>query len=214
MPPSVKSFQTVQDAVEELTRTPAGVRDDQIVNAAKNSRPGTQSDFQIPDFTQSRRLHTPSGNIKNGSGLEAFGANVPESETLPPPVEPRTHLPALSQAFKVLQQWEGTVLSRNGDQFEALVRDAIEKQRPEERATIKIDEVTEDDRLLIMPGAIFFWTIGYLIRKSGRSTSSVIRFRRLPQWSSFELERANQKSHEFEYILGDRREPPKNSSSE
>ena len=169
MPPPVKSFQTVQDNEDELSRKPAGIPD-AIVNEAKNSRPGTQSAFQIPDF-QSKELHAPLGNNEDGAGPERFGANVPESETLPPPVEPSRRLPALSQAFKVLQQWEGTVLSQQDDRFEALVRDVTEKRSPEERATFKIDDITEDDRSLIKPGAIFFWTIGYEIRPSGRRTS-------------------------------------------
>ncbi len=71
-------------------------------------------------------------------------------------------------------------------------------------------EIFDDDRPLIKPGATFFWTIGYETRRSGRKVSSVIRFRRLPRWSAFELARAQKKAEEFEYVLNDRRDPTKN----
>ncbi len=213
MPPTVDSFQNVQDReTGELSTRPGGIPDP-LANRASNSSAETRSAFQIPDFKQPTKLRTPFGNEENGAGPERFAANVSEADTLPPKVQPRTPLPTLSQAFKVLQQWEGTVVSIEGDHFEALVRDVVDRRRPEERATIVLADIFEDDQPLIKPGAVFFWTIGYELKRAGRKTSSVIRFRRLPKWSRFELDRANKKAQEFDSLLGDSTKSAKNGSS-
>src|ERR1700722_14990005 len=129
MPPTVKSFQTAQGREDELSEQAAGIPNP-VANQASNSSAETLSAFQIPDFKQSTRLHTPFGN-EGADGLERFGANVSESETVPPKVQPRTPLPTLSQAFKVLQQWEGTVIRVEEDHFEAVIRDVVDRRRPE-----------------------------------------------------------------------------------
>ncbi|MGD0659084.1 MAG: hypothetical protein ABSD38_13545 [Syntrophorhabdales bacterium] len=92
--------------------------------------------------------------------------------------------------FVLLQKWEGIVLSLNGDTFKARVNDLVQKG-VEEEATIAIDELSETDRDLVEPGAIFYWSIGYHDSLAGQRTRvSLIRFRRLPGWRQKELEAA------------------------
>ena len=61
---------------------------------------------------------------------------------------------------------------------------------PDQEAEIYLDEVDEEERSLIEPGAVFYWSIGYLDTPSGRKRQSVIRLRRLPAWTRRELEAA------------------------
>ncbi len=95
-------------------------------------------------------------------------------------------MPPFKEYFKAIQKWEGKVISLSGDTFKAtlspLVGDKIDQE-----AEIYIEDVTPDERPFIEPGAVFYWSIGYLERPSGRRRESVLRFRRLPTWTSNEV---------------------------
>jgi hypothetical protein len=117
---------------------------------------------------------------------------------LPPP-------PSRESPFKVLQQWEGMVSSDpsyNGD-FVAIVRDLTNPSFPDEKVTFSIEEVSEADRSLISPGAIFYWFIGYEKTEWGQiKRVSLLRFRRLPKWTANELEAARRRSDRIASLLG------------
>ena len=96
-------------------------------------------------------------------------------------------MPPFKEYFKAIQKWEGKVISLSGDTFKAtlsvLVGDKVDQE-----AEIYVEDVTPDERPYIEPGAVFYWSIGYLERPSGRRRESVLRFRRLPTWTSDEVE--------------------------
>jgi|SRR6185437_503557 len=94
-----------------------------------------------------------------------------------------------STRFEVLQKWEGIVLDVLRDSFTARLID-LTLEGADEEAEFSLDEIDEDDKGLLKPGAVFYWNIGYSDSPSGRARVSIIRFRRLPVWRSEELERA------------------------
>jgi hypothetical protein len=72
----------------------------------------------------------------------------------------------------------------------------------DEEAEFPMEEVSDADRSFIMPGAVFYWNIGYIDNISGQRTrASVIRFRRLPVWRPEELERAKLKARHLSDLL-------------
>jgi len=74
---------------------------------------------------------------------------------------------------------------------------------PEEEAEIALEEVPFGDRSLVVPGAVFYWNIGYSDSLSGQRTRvSEIRFRRLPVWQPEELERAKSDAEQLRETLG------------
>jgi hypothetical protein len=98
--------------------------------------------------------------------------------------EPTSHL-------LVLQKWEGTVTAVERGEFSALLRDLTDPSRADERIDLPFEEVPEEDRDLIAPGAIFYWCIGYRDHADGqRERVSLIRFQRLPAWTERELAEA------------------------
>jgi hypothetical protein len=101
---------------------------------------------------------------------------------LVPPV--RVPSPSRPQArFEALQKWEGRVLDVTDSTFTAIVVDGM-VSGVEEEVEFDLDEVTPGDLDLVVPGAVFYWSIGYRAEPSGeRSRSSVLVFRRLPVWS-------------------------------
>ncbi len=102
--------------------------------------------------------------------------------------------------FRAMQKWEGHVIWVGKDTFSARIEPIVGEGLDQE-AEIYVEEVASDDRSLIEPGAVFYWSIGYLDRPSGRLRASVIRFRRLPVWTKRELENAAAKADELRGLL-------------
>jgi hypothetical protein len=103
--------------------------------------------------------------------------------------------PGSTSRFRLLQQWEGTVLEATDSDFVAIVTDLTESHRPEEEVTMSLEEVPEADLPLVRPGAVFYWSIGYRTVASGQTERvSSIRFRRLPAWSRSEIESARREA--------------------
>lgn len=95
----------------------------------------------------------------------------------------------LREIFRVLQKWEGFVVEVQSETFLARLV-PIKGEGPDQEAEIYIREVQEADIELIKPGAVFYWTIGYHDKPSGRVRSSIIKFRRQPIWTNRDLEAA------------------------
>jgi len=98
---------------------------------------------------------------------------------LPLPAKTRTRQ---FVSFHPIQEWEGTVTDVDGDTFTARLTDLTAGKRvAEEEADFLVDDLTDDDRQLLVPGAIFRWVVGYQ-RASGGSKKRVshVVFRRLP----------------------------------
>lgn len=91
--------------------------------------------------------------------------------------------------FVSLQKWEGYVISIENDIINARVID-LTTEGVEEIVQIYFDDIPNDDIDLVTPGAVFYWSIGYLDMITGqRIRSSIIKFRRLPQWTLPEIKR-------------------------
>jgi hypothetical protein len=102
----------------------------------------------------------------------------------------------------MLQQWEGTVTKVAHDEFSAVLRDLTQPTRPEEQASFPFEQVPDADGSLVVPGAVFYWSIGYEVTLTGtRKTVSMLRFRRLPAWSRSELRRIKIDAERFQKLL-------------
>jgi hypothetical protein len=104
--------------------------------------------------------------------------------------------------FIALQKWEGYVREVGERTFIARLV-PLSGEAPEQEAEIYLEQVDEGDHALIAPGAVFYWSIGYSYRPSGKSTVSSIRFRRLPIWTKREQERAHYWARRFESLFED-----------
>ncbi len=96
----------------------------------------------------------------------------------------------IHEPFTPLQEWEGYVVEVNEMTFTARLVDLTAGQeQEEEEADIPIAELSDADRLMLQPGAIFCWTIGCRRTRAGtRERVSRIAFRRLPAWTERELQ--------------------------
>ena len=62
--------------------------------------------------------------------------------------------------FDIKGKWQGYVVSVGEETFTAIIEDAFE-QSPDEQVEIYLEEISPDDRPLVVPGARFYWVIGY-----------------------------------------------------
>lgn len=104
----------------------------------------------------------------------------------------------------VLQDWEGVVETVGNESFTARLRDlTINERDPSEIAEFPVEDVSDDDRELLDVGAVFYVTVGRLIRSNGRQERfGRIVFRRLPGWTSSTLRRAEKRAERFSRYLG------------
>lgn len=138
-------------------------------------------------------IYVPSADATDP--VIADGTRLPMDRVLPPQAIPLS--PSSRVVFEALQKWEGRVLSRTDSTFVAVVSDLVDGVT-EEQAEFEIDDVTKEDRPLVQPGAIFYWSIGYRVELSGeRSRVSILVFRRLPAWSELDLERVATRAQEL-----------------
>lgn len=94
----------------------------------------------------------------------------------------------LEDRFELLQKWEGQVESVSREQFVARLFDLTDPSRPVEVASFDVAELAAEDRPLLTPGAVFYWSMGYQVERSGQKMRvSFLRFRRLPSWTKEEL---------------------------
>jgi hypothetical protein len=101
---------------------------------------------------------------------------------------------SLQHKFKVLQKWEGTIIEILNEECRAYIRE-FGSQNSIEEVTFSIEEIPEADRYLVVPGAIFYWSIGYDDHIDGqRNRISSIRLRRLPVWTEKELKKAEEEA--------------------
>lgn len=119
---------------------------------------------------------------------------------IPPRLPILTSAHSFSDRFKAIQKWEGYVIEVHKETFFARLIPIV-GEGTDQNAEIYIEEVEPADRKLIKPGAVFYWSIGYLEKSSGRHRDSYIRFRRLPAWSQRELEAAKEKANRLKKLL-------------
>ncbi|QTA80828.1 Uncharacterized protein dnl_31410 [Desulfonema limicola] len=101
-----------------------------------------------------------------------------------------------------LQKWRGIVTDVCKEYFLAKLINLTDMGY-DEQAEIFFSEITDEDIELIKPGAVFYWSIGYNHSSTGqRRKFSDIRFRRLPDWSSKEIELARIKAKAVKDYIG------------
>jgi len=151
------------------------------------------------------RRYEPFEEALNPKGLSS--SPVPYKETLK--IQSRI-AGAVAAAFPVprvpnqlslqpLQEWEGYVAEIGAETFTARLLDITAGQKYEnEIADFPIADISDNDRDLLKPGAIFRWVIGYQRQIGGtKRRVSQITFRRLPAWSKRDIANAARRAEEI-----------------
>ncbi len=91
-----------------------------------------------------------------------------------------------------LQIWEGTVQSVDqsaGTMDVILVSKTVEI--PEHTGSIELQWVSDQDKDLVRPGAVFYLTLFKRTRRGSIENSQELRFRRVPNWTRKQLQQVN-----------------------
>lgn len=94
------------------------------------------------------------------------------------------------ERYRLLQHWVGVIQELTNDGLVVTLLDQMNPQNPDEEVRISLAEIPEQDHLLLKPGSVLYWSIGYREDQGRpRERYSRIRARRLPVWSEDDLER-------------------------
>jgi hypothetical protein len=132
---------------------------------------------RLQRFNESGQLHDSAGDTligrreKLASAASYSRTRVERPVVLPPRRE-------FSRSFVATARWEGTVVESFGSYFLADVIDL--KSGESASVEFEYDELSDADRPLCEPGALFYWSVGLETRPSGqRVRASVVVFRRV-----------------------------------
>ena len=167
-------------------------------------------DAQSGTFSRSTR-EVAGGIVREcelvrGDEPETGWSNSPDScETSrvrkPRLASPLIRLPAGTlprEKIRVLQKWEGVVTEITEDSVFADLQDLSELSLPIEVVEIPIEEISEDDRHLLIEGAVFYWSIGYETSAGGQlRRMSEIRLRRTPRWTKRAIQQIRKRAEEL-----------------
>ena len=162
------------------------------------------------------------GFFVGGETMEAFSSidapadweNEPERRFELPDEEEEPH-PLSSQALpeeksterseEIIRDWEGVVDEVLEDEgiFSARLCDLTAGEiYPSETAEIPIEDVSDDDRELLRPGAVFYLTTGRSLRRGRWELFGRMAFRRLPSRTPADLRRIEERARSLIDFLG------------
>lgn len=97
-----------------------------------------------------------------------------------------------------LQIWEGTVLQvDDGSRAMHVILDAKMQQVPRHTADIDLEWVSEQDKDLVRPGAVFYLTLFKRTKRGSIENAQELRFRRRPAWSPTQLKHIEEDASEL-----------------
>jgi hypothetical protein len=97
-----------------------------------------------------------------------------------------------------LQEWEGQVQVVHQETFTATLTDVTANSTEESvEADLLMDDLSDGDRELVVPGAVFRWIVGHTYMYGQKDSFSRIVMRRLPIWTTHEIKEADREAEEL-----------------
>lgn len=199
----------LSESLNEIVST----ADQQLISAlpiAKNALQKKES--YLTDYKYYDNYNNPpTMNSAKKEYFKNYNSQSYESHSLKLPKEllfPKNQ-PSHKERFSILQQWKGVVLSLKSDSdgddiaIVELVDAKNEKYGEREIAELFLTEIPAGDLPYIKPGAVIYWTIGYIDGPGRpRETTSKIRLRRLGAISKHEISEAAKLASKWKSKLG------------
>ncbi len=149
----------------------------------------------IPIGTNADPVQTTVGDENPSKRLDCL------EYLLPPPIAKIIKIGSVP-SLRPRQLWEGTVIERQNGSFIARVNDRTNPSNPDEVVIFEFDELSQEDKKLVEPGASFYWTIGTERSPAGTIRNvEMVSFRRLPRWSSSSVREAEQEAREIAQLF-------------
>lgn len=101
--------------------------------------------------------------------------------------------------YTIVQSFSGIITEIREDEFDARMKDLTYQEYPDEFLTFDIEDVSIEDRDLIYVGSQLYYNIA-INKQSDKIPQPYIdkiEFRRLPNWTSEEIENAKKYGKEY-----------------
>jgi hypothetical protein len=142
--------------------------------------------------------------------LQPEALSLQSTDTLPAP-SAAFHVPRFrdiptidASRFRLLQLFECVVLAIDSEDIQVSARDLTARSLPSESFVVSADEFEESDLREIVPGTVFYWSIGYRTLPTGtRERVSSFRLRRLPPISHRQRARIAARKQELLDLFGE-----------
>ena len=178
---------------------------------SRNSDENFASDlFEWDDFFLGEETTEVSSDIDESADWQDETERrfeIPDEEE-EPPLLPSLTFPEgkpYERSEEIIQDWEGVVdeVDEAGKVFTARLRDlTVNEIHPSRTAEIPVEDVSDDDRKLLHPGAVFYLTAGRSLRNGRLELFGRIVFRRLPGWTSADWLRIEERAQRLIDFLG------------
>jgi hypothetical protein len=156
---------------------------------------------------------SPASQVLPDAANQGHSSTVSDQEVVRPPesqpliVEHRDYG---KRAFHSQYVWEGVVehVDKSRTTFECrivpLMPEGTDPAKVELTEFSFDDLANESDRSLVVPGAVFYWTVGRSRNRAGTVANlSLLRFRRLPPPTPVRMSLAEQEANDLLRTLGD-----------
>lgn len=161
------------------------------------SRSINRNSYGLQDYAFQTSLDLSSVSVRDNSstdfaenfGSEALRTTPQKKEVVAPSPRVAVDYEADIDAA-VIQLWEGRVLDVDlqNDVMNVLLT-AKMGQIPEHTAEIELQWVSDQDRDLVVPGAVFYLTLYKKTRRGSIQNSQELRFRRRPSWTKQQVQK-------------------------
>jgi hypothetical protein len=88
------------------------------------------------------------------------------------------------------QTWQGFVIEINKSKFIAKLEDLTRPSGTYEIVEFELGDVSPGDIDLLQEGSIFYWSVGSIMANGQLKKESILRFKRVAQWSAEEYDKA------------------------
>ena len=113
-------------------------------------------------------IERPTSDTSQISDREDFEVGTRDRPSERSSHKPPEFLPPITvEPIQITGEWEGIVEQISGSTFIARITD-LRGHRPDELAEFDYDDTATDDRPLIVPGGLFYWSIFRVTKGTGR----------------------------------------------
>lgn len=156
----------------------------------RNSRIADVFDFQSEPATPKPVEVLRSSTVFWDRAALATGASQRAEKEFLPPMPARAVETSVGADAAVIQLWEGRVLSVDAQhEVMSVLLCAKIGQVPDHTGEIDLQWVSDQDRDLVQPGAVFYLTLFKQLRRGSVQNAQELRFRRRPAWSRQQIQR-------------------------
>ncbi|HEY9006114.1 MAG TPA: hypothetical protein VIM75_08270 [Ohtaekwangia sp.] len=191
---------------DSTARDSREANDDLITELGKSNRFGFERSVKNQfEFAKHYPIVLTTQDLQSPANVNIVGIDDISAKEATPLLTKMNFLSKANQTYRSTehckysgktQRWEGYVTDIQKDHFMAKLDDLTNGGTSE---LIKLDmaDVSPEDKALLMIGATFYFSIGYVLNNGQRERTSLLRFKRIAEWTEEEFNRATDRGKQL-----------------